>query len=103
MTENDEKLITSFFEDSRHHTLPDNGFSERVMRSLPENNYARMKCLGRLWTATCVVAGILRCLDGYNQCMCICGIQHQHIGNGCCSVHFHYPCGDIHDVHILRL
>ena len=59
MTENDEKLITSFFEDSRHHTLPDNGFSERVMRSLPENNYARMKCLGRWWTATCVVAGIL--------------------------------------------
>lgn len=69
MTENDEKLITSFFEEYRRQVLPDNGFSDRVMLNLPKNRHARMWCLGRLWTATCVVAGILLFFmnDGFYQ------------------------------------
>lgn len=59
MTENNEKLIASFFEDSKHQMLPDNGFTNRVMNRLPEHRYTRMLCLNRLWTAVCVVAGVL--------------------------------------------
>lgn len=46
MTENNDKLLESFFAESRQE-VADNGFSRRVMRSLPR----RSNRLARLWTA----------------------------------------------------
>ncbi len=46
MTENDDKLLEGFFAEERQE-VADNGFTRRVMRSLPRRNNR----LARLWTA----------------------------------------------------
>lgn len=46
MTENDDKLLESFFAGERQE-VADNGFTSRVMHSLPR----RSNRLARLWTA----------------------------------------------------
>lgn len=46
MTENDDKLLESFFAGERQE-VADNGFTRRVMRSLPR----RSNRMARLWTA----------------------------------------------------
>lgn len=46
MTENDDKLLESFFAEKRQE-VTDNGFTRRVMHSLPR----RSNRLARLWTA----------------------------------------------------
>ena len=46
MTENDDKLLENFFAEKRQE-VADNGFTRRVMRSLPR----RSNRLARLWTA----------------------------------------------------
>lgn len=57
MTEDrDELLVRKFFEENKAE-LPDDGFSQRVMRRLPD----RARRLNRIWTAVCVVAGVLMC------------------------------------------
>lgn len=53
MMENDDKLITLFFEEQ----MPDkhdDGFSRKVMRRLPD----KTRNLSRLWTMICSVAGV---------------------------------------------
>lgn len=51
MTENDEILISKFFEQASKMEIEDNGFSRQVMRRLkPHANWAY-----RLWTAVCLV------------------------------------------------
>jgi hypothetical protein len=58
MTENDDKLIQSFFEDNMKE-VADDGFSERVMRHLPR----RAASLNRIWTIFCSVLGaVVFCL-----------------------------------------
>ena len=58
-----DKMIESFLKD---HTLEvaDNGFTDRVMRALPEEEWQRsaalrfQKRLSQLWTAACIVAAV---------------------------------------------
>lgn len=64
MMENDDKLVKAFFDAHRSQPLPDDGFTRRVMNSLPE---ARAVWLNRLFTAICVVAAaaMLVCANGF--------------------------------------
>lgn len=51
---NDDVLVKKFFSENRI-DVPDDGFSRRVMRRLPD----RTRRISRLWTAVCVVIGLL--------------------------------------------
>ena len=50
----DELLVRKFFEDNAVE-VPDDGFTRRVMRRLPD----RERRLSRIWAAVCAVAGVL--------------------------------------------
>lgn len=66
MTDNDDKLIASFFERHAIDELPDNGFSERVMSRLPSSGYSRPIAVNSICNAVCAVACavLFLCLDG---------------------------------------
>ena len=66
MTENNDKLLESFFA-GQQQEVADNGFTRRVMRSLP----CRSNRLARLWTAGgfTLAAVLFVLLDGV-QLMC---------------------------------
>lgn len=61
MTENEDKLLESFFADNRQE-VADNGFTRRVMRRLPD----RGNRLARVWTTVCftLAAVLFVALDG---------------------------------------
>lgn len=50
MTENNDKLITRFFQE-RKQEIEDKGFSRRVMHKLPN----RERKLSNLWTTFCII------------------------------------------------
>lgn len=50
----DELLVRRFFEDNVP-DVPDDGFTRRVMRRLPD----RERRLSRIWTAVCSAVGVL--------------------------------------------
>ena len=52
----DNQLLENFFQEARQATVPDNGFTERVMQQVPDR---RMLTLSRLWTVFCVAAAVL--------------------------------------------
>jgi len=58
----DEQLLQSFFADCRM-DIPDEGFSDRVMQALPsseiEMEVVKRRRLEHLWTAACVVMGVV--------------------------------------------
>ena len=54
MTENDDQLIAQFFEENRQ-DVEDKGFSEQVMRHLPES---RVYKYNRIWTILCTAIGV---------------------------------------------
>ena len=66
MNDKDNLLIQSFFESHRQAPLPDNGFSERVMRCIPQHHIPRTVILARRWTALCCCLAIVTfvLLDG---------------------------------------
>lgn len=54
----DEQLLQSFFADFKEE-IPDDGFSERVMRQLPDTSHQRLE---RWWQVVCVIVGaVLLC------------------------------------------
>ena len=53
--DNDDLLLEQFFQPARQMELADDGFTRRVMHSLPE----RRLQLSRLWTAFCLAVGLL--------------------------------------------
>ena len=64
MTDKDEQLLEQFFKPLRDVEVPDAGFAERVMESLPEvqpdvigRSSQRYAWLSRIWTTACVVLG----------------------------------------------
>lgn len=57
MTEDKDELLVRKFFDENNVELPDNGFSNRVMRRLPD----RTRRLNRIWTGICILAGVLMC------------------------------------------
>lgn len=62
----DEQLLKSFFADNTIEELPDDGFSEQVMASLPQENAYR---LNRWWRLTCLIIGVgmIVSLRGWEQ------------------------------------
>lgn len=54
MTEIDDQLLEKFFQPAKNVELDDNGFTEKMMRQLPD----RAVRLSNWWTACCVIIGL---------------------------------------------
>ena len=59
MNDKDNILIEDFFKQAAMQQIEDNGFTERVMENLPDMHLATVRRLSRLWTAFCVVIGVV--------------------------------------------
>ena len=60
MTDKDNMMIESFFKQAAQQQIEDNGFTERVMHSLPDRKAQVVRRLSQLWTLFCIaVAGVL--------------------------------------------
>lgn len=55
MTEIDDRLLEQFFQPARAQQVEDNGFTQRVMRQLPDQALR----LSHWWTAFCLLSGLL--------------------------------------------
>jgi hypothetical protein len=55
MAEIDNQLLEQFFEPARQQQIEDKGFTEKVMRQLPD----RAMRLSRCWTAFCIALGVI--------------------------------------------
>lgn len=65
----DEALLQRFFADSARMDIADDGFTDRLMRRLPEEVDARCYRLYRLWTAAmaAVCVAVFFFVDGFEQ------------------------------------
>ena len=54
MTKTDDNAISMFMKEQKQE-IPDNGFSRRVMRSLPD----RSRLLNRIWSCICIAISIV--------------------------------------------
>lgn len=60
MTDKDNMMIEAFFKQAAQQRIEDNGFTERVMRNLPDRKTDLVRKLSQLWTLFCIaVAGVL--------------------------------------------
>ena len=60
MTDKDNMMIEEFFKQAARQQIEDNGFTERVMHSLPDRKMEVVRKLSQLWTLFCMaVAGVL--------------------------------------------
>ena len=60
MTDKDNFMIEEFFKQAAQQQIEDNGFTERVMQSLPDGKSNVVRRLSQLWTLFCIaVAGVL--------------------------------------------
>jgi len=59
MTDNENILLESFFKEAAQQQIEDNGFTERVMESLPSKIVSRGHRLARLWTWFCLSVGLI--------------------------------------------
>lgn len=61
MTDHENKLLQELFAQAAQQQIADNGFSERVMKSLPADSRAvdSSRRLSLLWTWFCIVAGVV--------------------------------------------
>lgn len=80
LSASDEQLLQAFFADNRMAEIPDDGFSVRVMQALPAVEteqsllefhiaLAKRHRLEHLWTAVCVVIGVIAAVlcQGWEQ------------------------------------
>ena len=58
MTDKDDIMLENFFKQAAQQQIEDNGFTERVMQSLPERKLLTVHRLSQLWTLFCVVVGV---------------------------------------------
>lgn len=60
MTDKDNMMIEAFFKQAAQQRIEDSGFTERVMRNLPDRKTELVRKLSQLWTLFCIaVAGVL--------------------------------------------
>ena len=59
MTDKDNVLIEQFFKQAAEQQIEDNGFTKRVMESLPESQVEKAHRLSLLWTVFCVVMSVV--------------------------------------------
>lgn len=55
---NDDILLNEFFSETHNMEIPDNGFSDSVMKSIDAMSSERMSRLSHLWTMVCSLLGI---------------------------------------------
>ena len=73
LSASDEQLLQAFFADNMMAEIPDEGFSDKVMLSLPafeqEQALAKRRRLEHLWTAACVAVGVIAAVvcQGWEQ------------------------------------
>ena len=58
-TDKDNLLIEEFFKQAAQQQIEDNGFSKRVMDSLPVSQQEKAHRLSMLWTVFCVVLSVV--------------------------------------------
>lgn len=67
----DNTLLDSFFQDARRQQIDDDGFSSRVMASLPQlqADLGRELRLSRLWTLFCIALAVVLflCFTGWGE------------------------------------
>ena len=51
-------MLENFFKQAAQQQIEDNGFTERVMQSLPERKLLTARRLSQLWTLFCIVVGV---------------------------------------------
>ena len=68
MTEHDDILIKDFFQEAAQQQIADNGFTNRVMESLPDSIASETHRLTRLWTWFCILIGglLFYALNGWD-------------------------------------
>ena len=59
MTDKDNIMIEDFFKQAAQQQIEDNGFTERVMASLPSTSSSWVRRMSRLWTSFCLAVGAL--------------------------------------------
>ena len=60
MTDKENLMIEALFKQAAQQQIEDNGFTERVMKNLPDRKLDVARRLSQLWTLFClVVAGVL--------------------------------------------
>ena len=60
MTDKENMMIEALFKQAAQQQIEDNGFTERVMKNLPDRRLDVARRLSQLWTLFCiVVAGVL--------------------------------------------
>ena len=59
MTDKDDIMIEQLFKQAAMQQIEDNGFTERVMKRLPESNVERVHRLSMLWTLFCSIIGVV--------------------------------------------
>ena len=63
LSASDEQLLQAFFADNMMAEIPDEGFSDKVMLSLPaleqERALVKRRRLEHLWTAVCMAIGVI--------------------------------------------
>ena len=73
LSASDEQLLQAFFADNMMAEIPDEGFSDKVMLSLPaleqERALAKRRRLEHLWTAVCMAIGVIAAVvcQGWEQ------------------------------------
>lgn len=59
MDDKDNIMIENFFKQAAQQQIEDNGFTERVMMSLPDTNAAMVRRLSLLWTLFCLLVAVI--------------------------------------------
>ena len=73
LSASDEHLLQAFFADNMMAEIPDEGFSDKVMLSLPaleqERALVKRRRLEHLWTAVCMAIGVIAAVvcQGWEQ------------------------------------
>ena len=73
LSASDEQLLQAFFADNMMAEIPDEGFSDKVMLSLPaleqERALVKHRRLEHLWTAVCMAIGVIAAVvcQGWEQ------------------------------------
>lgn len=58
MKEDKDELLKSFFSSANQTVIADEGFSDRVMKTIEPEADKRLRRISRIWTAVCWTAGI---------------------------------------------
>ena len=70
MADKENDIVLQFLKEQKQ-DIPDNGFSSRVMRNLPDRKTHRLVVLGRIWSCVCIFAALLFLCSGYGQTLIV--------------------------------